>query len=180
MMLSASFFCYSQNRGYEGSVKVRGALDFNNDEDFIGVSTTHGYRFNNYIFVGGGIGFDYAKYDSPIRIKYGDSYKEVEDQDQIISPVFISFKANFTKSKVSPFFLMETGYVIGKSEDDAVKTSGMFAQPSVGIDINLGAERKYAIFTEVGININENKNLLTWELEKKSRIKLALEVGFRF
>ena len=50
----------------------------------------------------------------------------------------------------------------------------------MGIDINLGAERKYAIFTEVGININENKNLLTRELEKKSRIKSSFEVGFRF
>ena len=54
------------------------------------VSTTHGYQFNPYLFLGGGIG--------------------VLEEYDVILPFFVDFKANFNKKRISPYANLKLGY----------------------------------------------------------------------
>lgn len=176
----ATIQAVAQQKGYEFYIDGRIAPDINNSETFFGFSTTQGYRFNQHIFLGGGIGLDFASYDSNTRIIFGNTYKEIQNEFQVIIPIYVAFKANFTKTRVSPFFLFKSGYVFGNNDFNRVQTSGVFFEPSVGLDFNLGAQRKYAVLLDFGLNICENKNLFTWDLEQKPRTKIVMNVGFRF
>ncbi|MCM1176222.1 MAG: hypothetical protein NC308_01660 [Clostridium sp.] len=49
-------------RGYRGMFEAGGGLDFCDDQGAVILSTTHGYNFNPYFFLGGGIGFYHTEY----------------------------------------------------------------------------------------------------------------------
>ena len=65
----------------------------------IELSTTHGYQFNNYFFVGGGVAFNYYT-----------------DADLYAAPIYANFRANFINKKVTPFADVKAGYAVGDIE----------------------------------------------------------------
>lgn len=66
----------------------------------IEVTTSHGYQFNPYIFLGAGVGFDYTN-----SATWGDvSGKPYNKRDAKVDiPVFFNARASITKTKVIPF-----------------------------------------------------------------------------
>ena len=65
----------------------------------IELSTTHGYQFNNYFFVGGGVALNYYT-----------------DADLVAAPIYANFRANFINKKVTPFADVKAGYAVGDIE----------------------------------------------------------------
>ena len=96
-------------RGYKAMIDANYFLLSNNDANFIPndclwfciwgrgyVSTTHGYQFNNYIFLGGGL--EFGGYDLNAFTK----------------PIYADLKLNFTNTKVSPFLESKVGSFVGR------------------------------------------------------------------
>ncbi len=170
------------------------------DIDF-SVMFTNGYRFNQHVFLGGGAGFKLKTVvDDYVRVSRGDvhdhyhgydhrhDYTEVYPDPTLSLAFFMNGKFNFTKTRVSPYFSVDAGYVAnltGALDDEdydynCVDSSGFFVMPAIGFDCNIGAAKKYAIFVQTGLYIQQNPELLTWELEDGPYTKVELSVGFRF
>ena len=83
----------------------------------IELSTTHGYQFNNYFFVGGGVAFNYYT-----------------DADLYAAPIYANFRANFINKKVTPFADVKAGYAVGDIE-------GAYASIGVGVRFSLKGKK---------------------------------------
>ena len=92
------------------------------------IQTVHGYRFNDYLFLGGGVGF----------IKYTDDFYD----GGAIIPVFANVKGYLGNSHlVNPFASIDLGY--GMREK-----GGLYFNPAVGI--NIRAFRRLGVFMSIG------------------------------
>ncbi len=89
-----------------------------------GLTTSQGYQINPYIYVGAGFGVQL--------------YTMNNFETGVALPIFTNFRANFTKTKVSPFFDAKIGYSV-------VDLKGWFLSPSFGVRIGLN--------DNLGINI---------------------------
>ncbi|MBQ8423274.1 MAG: hypothetical protein IJY36_03295 [Coprobacter sp.] len=99
-------------------------------------TTTHGYLFNPYVFLGGGIGVDYHSSGGRVFI-----------------PIFADFRTYFTDSNIAPFFDTKVGYSIGKKESDVINP-GVYFSPSIGLRFNIGSSNK-AMNLAVGYNMQQ-------------------------
>lgn len=105
-------------RGYKGFVDMGYVVDLSdNNANKLEISTSHGYQFNNYFYVGGGVAVDYYT-----------------DADLISAPVFVDFRANFINKKVTPFADIKTGYSFGDVE-------GVYVTTGVGVRFSLRGKK---------------------------------------
>jgi hypothetical protein len=81
-----------------------------------GITTSQGYQINPYIYVGAGLG---------VHLYSMDNF-----ETSVALPIFANFRANFTKTKVSPFFDAKIGYSV-------VDLKGLYLSPSLGVRIGL-------------------------------------------
>ena len=105
-------------KGYKGFVDfayIGDVSDYNASK--IELSTTHGYQFNNYFFVGGGVAFNYYT-----------------DADLYAAPIYANFRANFINKKVTPFADVKAGYAVGDIE-------GAYASIGVGVRFSLKGKK---------------------------------------
>ncbi|MCL3853042.1 MULTISPECIES: hypothetical protein [Parabacteroides] len=106
-------------RGYKGFVDFGytvGTGDFS--EGRVELTTSHGFQFNPYLFLGGGTGFNY--------------YHESE---VFAMPLFVDFRANFMQGPIVPFAGVKTGYTASLSDD--ADDLGFYFAPSVGVKFML-------------------------------------------
>ena len=107
-------------KGYKGFVETGYIFDLSDcNANRFELSTTHGYQFNNYLFVGGGTGINFYT-----------------DADLYSVPLFASFRANFMNKKVTPFADIKTGYTVGDVE-------GAFV--TVGFGVRFALAKKMAL-----------------------------------
>jgi hypothetical protein len=175
----------SQKRGYEKSFQLGIAPDFVFDDANLNIAFVNGFRANRAFFFGGGIGIT-GKYfmSPPIRISYPDggrSYTQIDPSVYLSVPVFAKLKINLSKTRVSPFLSADAGYNIPmEDEPDDVRVGGSFILLSTGFDVNLGLKRVRAFYFQAGIYMQENKNLLTWDLSDGEYVNLDVRIGYRF
>lgn len=100
-------------KGYKGFVDAGYTFDLDDyyydNMNRIEISTTHGYQFNNYFFVGGGVALDYYT-----------------DADLYAVPIFANFRANFINKKITPFGDFKLGYTAGDVE-------GVYLSTAIGV-----------------------------------------------
>lgn len=105
-------------RGYKGFVDFAYIGDVSdNNASKIELSTTHGYQFNNYFFVGGGVALNHYT-----------------DADLTAAPIYANFRANFINKKVTPFADIKTGYSVGDVE-------GVYASIGLGVRFSLKGKK---------------------------------------
>lgn len=105
-------------RGYRGFFDVGhivGTGDSGSGINRVEYSTTHGYQFNPYFFLGAGVGVTY----------YYDGY------DCVGIPLFVDVRANMLDSKLSPFIDFKAGYSFNDFK-------GAYCAPTVGCRFNMG------------------------------------------
>ena len=130
-------------RGYSNSMEISASILPVSRFD-VTVDMVFGYRFNKYIFLGGGIGFfylhesHYQGYDNTTAINH-----------YIGVPVFVRAKFNFTKNRVSPYFGIDIGGAMlwdTRNDDNNYyyyNPVGYFLfRPHIGIDINVSDKIK--------------------------------------
>ncbi|MDD4417506.1 MAG: hypothetical protein PHH81_01545 [Bacteroides graminisolvens] len=106
-----------QINGYKGTIDV--GITFG-DLDRFELNSSHGYQFNPYTFIGGGIGVHYFYYYAP-----------KPNPKELITPIFIDFRANFNQRKIMPFASMKLGYSLDIS--DSFSGAGVYWSPAIGL-----------------------------------------------
>lgn len=89
------------------------------------LTTSHGYQFNPYLFLGAGTGFQY--------------YHEGET---FTLPIFADIRANFMKGPIVPFVGFKAGYTLAFF--DGISGLGAYLAPNVGV--------KFAVSPNTALN----------------------------
>lgn len=151
LLLVCSSFCVNamaqSHRGYEKSLEFSGLFEAReklivDNVSALNLTFVNGYRHNDYLFIGAGIGVDYSMWES--LSYYSNIYKDYS----VSIPLFARLKVNLMKTKVSPYISFDLGYnfMIGSSDDYsfrgikneyAYKRSGLIMSPTVGAEFKL-------------------------------------------
>lgn len=175
-------------KGYEKSIEVVtniGVGEYSNTS--FGASMINGYRFNDYFYLGLGVGFGYSNTLNVVDInKYG--YTTEYRTDAYLIPIYTSIKTNFSKSNISPFFRFNIGYTFDANQyiEDA---PGLMIEPSIGVDFKIND--KNTIYTVFGLNIQHSEYSYTrntgttdnnWDITTKSEMlkSASIKLGFKF
>lgn len=175
-------------KGYEKTVELGAGIgvgEYSNTS--FGASMINGYRFNEYFYLGLGVGFGYSNALNGVDIdKYG--YTTEYRTDAYLIPIYASIKANFTKSNISPFFRFNIGYTFDANQ--YIKDApGLMIEPSIGVDFKIND--KNTIYTALGFNLQHSKYSYTrnvgttdsnWDITTKSEMlkSASIKVGFKF
>ena len=136
--------------GYHGFVDLGytiGVGDYTFDR--FELSSTHGYQFNPYLFLGGGVGFHFMQ-------KYETPYMDIplNSRDFMIDiPVYAETRITFINGNISPFISGRGGYYF-------THNGGIYLNASVGC--------RFAVSTNHAINVfvgysNEKLEFETFE-----------------
>lgn len=113
----------------------------------IGANYIYGYKFNNHILLGGGIGLGY--------IDAKGWCANFEDYDDLYIKLFINSKIYITRTKIQPFIDLKVGGIYFRQEardyDGVNKKFGIVLHPSIGVNFNL--KNRKAIYATFGGNI---------------------------
>lgn len=122
--------------------------------DFLGVNYIGGYRFNPYFFLGLGTGVNFS-IATPDKSKLNLPFCR---PTTVNVPIYIHFKANFTKSNWSPYASMSIGGRVSKEVHQTYgdfyinyNQSGLFGDVSFGIDRNI--TKNLSLYLGVGYKI---------------------------
>ena len=120
MFMIAGFSANAQSR-YSGEVDFGYSLSLDEVFDQVGVSTTHGISINERLFLGAGVGVNYAY-----------------DIEQVMMPVYANLKGFLPLSEKTSFFASaDVGYTIGFDNDYlGGSVSGFYCCPAVGVKLN--------------------------------------------
>ncbi|MDR1525012.1 MAG: hypothetical protein LBS79_07155 [Tannerella sp.] len=139
-----------------GGTGERGAFEIN---------TSHGYRINEYLFVGAGVGLhiynardinlkDTASYPQYVGIQTNGiirptdsvTYMHAVDSSYMTLPIFLDIRGYYPipNSPITPFAMFRLGYAFNLS--DGFGGMGLYMNPAVGI--------KYQVAPKIGINFS--------------------------
>lgn len=106
-------------------------------EIFTGLSTSHGYQFNDWLYVGGGAGFEY-------NLDWKASENEYEWHARYIIPLFAECRLDAKWNRFTPFFSTRLGANLAHH-------GGIYFSPIVGYRFNWG--RHSAINLALGMTL---------------------------
>ena len=78
------------------------------------ISNVHGYQFNEYFFLGGGVGAHYYYQAEAIEL-----------------PIFVDFRVDFLNRSVTPYFDLRAGYTV-------FEETGFYINPTAGARFSVG------------------------------------------
>lgn len=145
-------------KGYHGIVDVGYCHYISQiDPSTIELTTSHGYQFNQHIFLGAGIGFDFTG-----ESKWGDiSGKPYNKRAAKVDiPLFFNARANLTKTKLSPFVDARVGAYINNDGN---------------IYANFALGGRYAINDKMGLSLS-----IGYELRKVTVEQLNMLTGNKY
>lgn len=186
-MMAVTYGSAFAQKGYEKSVEVGAAIgvgDYSNNA-FV-ACMINGYRINKYVMIGVGAGIGYSNYLNGVMVEKTTTTEY--RMDAWLVPIFATAKANFSKSKTSPFGRIDVGYTFDLNQ--YIKDApGFMITPSVGIDFGLDGGR--SIYAMLGLNLQATEYTYTnnigttvsdWEVSKKSELlkAVSLKVGITF
>lgn len=129
-------------KGYRGFVDVEYYLSIDaNSKSRFGFSTSHGYQFFPYLYVGAGVGMQFITN----VLNPENAYIRYTRKTIIPIPVFADVRLDLYKYKFCPFIDMRIGKTFGN------KAFGLMFNPSVGCRIEL--KNNFAMNIGVGYSL---------------------------
>lgn len=150
-----------RHAGYKGFFDVGGGIGIRDFGDNIfSISTSHGYQFSPYFFLGAGIGVEYhTKWEATFM------------------PIFADMRGYFLKGNVTPFIGAKAGY-------SPYKGKGVYFNPTIGVSFFVFKE--FAMNVTIGYNLQHSKIYWydfkaiepwhTWEIIDAITFKIGLEI----
>ena len=143
-------------KGFGSTVNVSYGMGLNYPYPTVGVSYTAGYKFNNQIYLGGGVGVNLNVHGGQAIREVGAVYNnEILNPSLISVPVFAYFRANLIDRRCSPFFAISAGGNLSPKQtllldlyDVKYNTIGAFVNPQFGV--NFRTTTKTSIYFAVG------------------------------
>ena len=130
-----------QQKGFGSMVEVYYTLAFLDHGGHIGLSYVAGYRFNNKIFLGAGVGAN-INIDNGIEyLTYYSKYCHL-NLNKLSIPIYAYTRFNFINRRLSPFFALAIGanvsgkqtLVVNDNTNLKYNTSAFFVNPQLGIN----------------------------------------------
>lgn len=149
LLTAVSAFARQPERGYRGFADWTNRIyhqtgQYWNTTSYVpGISTSHGFQFNNWLFAGAGL--DYSLKD----IGFSDSHHY--DIDSYILSIFADLRTDLQFGKFTPFADIRLGW-------NAISYGTVYFSPSIGYRFNWGRK--------VGINIGVGYTLDSYRCEK--------------
>ncbi len=121
---------FTRPAGYRGFVDFGGAIGTGDLGDgVVSLSTSHGYQFNPYLFLGAGIGMEYHT-----------------NWESFFVPVFADVRGYILPGRISPYVGLKVGYSFGDG-------SGLYLNPTVGASFMIS--KKFAMNLSLGYNLQK-------------------------
>ena len=159
----------------------------NGNDDGINISYIGGYRFNNHIFLGLGIGATMSL-DDDVKLLKGEG--SALPRGKFNFPAYIHFRYNILNRRCTPFFAVSAGgyYALQRSIQLELKEYqyggfGILANPQIGVSYRLTP--KSSINFAIGFNLYtssycDTNNGLTPTMSNNLRYALDAHIGFTF
>lgn len=151
------FVAFEYKIGNDGIYGGDGVYNLKRNACGVGLMTSHGSQINQFVYLGAGFSFDRYTLDNMGRV--------------IAFPLFVHFRANMNKTRVSPFFDLKTGY----SPFDLV---GFYLSPNFGIRFGIG--KRLGIDIEVGVALQGYKIYTNRQIENAYIKGLNISLGLDF
>jgi hypothetical protein len=156
-------------------------ISSSDDVAYLKTSFVCGYRYRDFLFVGGGVGMEH------MLGEFNGTYK-------LRIPVFATVRLNANHSRVSPYFQFDAGV---RYDGDDYLENGFFFYPKVGLDFGLGVRRQRALFLSLSLFEYGNHPISTDryyssydgdyyysdsydDFENGFYMKIGLQFGYRF
>lgn len=106
-------------------------------EVFLGFTTSHGYQFNRWLYVGGGVGLEH-------NLNWHDNHHNHATDTRMLIPIFAEARADAKWGRFTPFLSLRLGA-------NAADHGGIYFSPTVGYRFNWG--RRSAINLALGMTL---------------------------
>lgn len=164
---------------YKGFVDLSGTMGLGtNRANFVGVSTTQGFQYADWFFMGAGLGVDVAvahqpeAYDINPEPRYSDYSRYSYSKTKAMIPVFTDFRFNIGGRQSTSFFIdlkLGAAWLIGDSHlqmNTAAVTNEtqFYFKPSMGLRIPIMANDTRKAFN-IGLTyqlLTSNNNYYYW------------------
>lgn len=159
----------------------------NGNDDGINISYIGGYRFNNHIFLGLGVGATMSLNDD-VKLLKGEG--SALPRGKFNFPAYIHFRYNILNRRCTPFFAVSAGGYYALQRSIQLELSeyqyggfGILANPQIGVSYRLTP--KSSINFAIGFNLYtssycETNNGLTLTMSNNLRYALDAHIGFTF
>ncbi len=163
----------SRLKGYKGFIETGYVFDVSDyNTNRFALSTTHGYQFNDYLFAGGGLGINLY---SDLNDNWNDNWNDDLSNSSYSIPMYFTFRANFTKNRITPFADINTGYTAGDIQG-AFVTIGIGVRFSLAKKMAINLKLEYA-YQEIVYNY-EYEHYYNYEYDSTDGI--GIKLGFEF
>lgn len=172
---------YSLSKGYHGMVDFIYSLGLKDyDFDRFEISSSHGYQFNPYIFVGGGLGLHF------MREYFTDGNRDtpLDHRDRFVDvPVFANARFTFIEQNITPFVDIKAGYFL-------THHGGLYLSASIGcrfatwnrhaVNLSIGYSYENLQFDTFKDFISSNSIRHTRYNRNLATNSLSFKVGYEF
>lgn len=180
-----------------GSFRYKGYLDFTgtagmgtNRANFVGISTTQGFQYADWFFMGAGLGVDLAIAPDPNGDFINDNpWQHIRaSQKRVMIPVFSDFRFIIGSQSVGCFIDLKVGstWLIGNRylelKEGYLSTAAQFLfRPSLGIRIPIRSSNpKQAFSIGVTYQLITSSNNYGWFDRGNTLNSLGFNVGFEW
>lgn len=135
----------SGSLNYRGFVEVSGLAGFgDNRANFVGVSTTQGFQYADWFFMGAGLGIDLAiGHECEYDFYYPGSNMRYGETKRAMLPVFSDFRFNIGGQSSTSFFIdlkLGAAWILGNkylqmNRDCLSNNTQFYMRPSIGVRI---------------------------------------------
>lgn len=188
LLVLSTVTSYAQNieKGYHGFADVGYCAYISQiDPSTIEVTTSHGYQFNPYLFLGAGVGFDFTG-----ETKWGDvsGHPYNKRDSKVDIPVFFNARANFTKTRFIPFVDAKVGAYVtegnGIYANAAIGCRYSFGN-NMGISLSVGCEARKVTVKQLNMTTgnkynNYNYSFYYTDRENEPVDGVVIKMGFDF
>ena len=166
-------------KGFEPHIRISfdEGIDLFKNFSF-GLDLLAAYRFNEHFRIGAGVGLNYVNLFYEKSGWIGDYHFDEYYESAIGIPIFANIKANFLKTKVSPYLGFDIGYNVFVPFSKYAKSNklGLFFKPTFGCDIRFD---KCALFIELAYRYQKREcSIVPYENASYSQITQC--IGFQF
>lgn len=185
-----------------GSLRYKGFVDLSgtagmgdNRANFAGISTTQGFQYADWFFMGAGLGVDVAVAHQPekdMRPQPGDGsyWNRSRSKTKAMIPVFSDFRFNIGGAQSTSFYIdlkVGAAWFIGNSylEMDTGcmgNNTQFYFKPSIGVRVPVMAnDSRKAI--NIGVSyqlLTSNNNYYYWQSDSMTLNNLGLTIGYEW
>lgn len=187
----------SGSMNYRGYVEASGLAGFGeNHANFVGISTSQGFQYSSWFFMGVGIGVDMAVVRNDVVQKddwdgvYPDYYDHSSSRTRAMIPVFTDFRFNIGGSRgVGAYVDLKLGatWLLGDryltlQHGRLTGQTQFYLKPSVGLRIPVSATDSRHAFN-VGLVyqlVTSNSNYYRWNGDGVTLNALGLSIAYEW